>query len=1172
MSMLAERKVKQKLSLNPRGKAWSEDSNKFGQKMLEKMGWSRGKGLGAKEDGIREHVKPAYKNDSKGMGFKETDDQWTEHDTHFNTLLQSLAGDVQSEKVGEVKSLEEKSQNSKVRVHYKKFTRSKDLSRCSKKDLANIFGKKTLTEMLKHLEEKEEVAVEDSKSNDLLRNGGSMVDYFKKKLTKYGKSNNCDVGSDDTLKTESDTEGASHVGLGFGSGKKRKSSEQVLNGTPKKSKKEKISGNQEGLSNPAFDPLFSSVEVHRHVLNTIKEESEEVLKKTEKSRASENEFLNHDDGVHEEINGSEGEIKKKKKKKSKDKEDNDEDIDKPKKSKKKVVGLDNPNFNNVYEDDESSKKKRSKEIVNGTQKKMKQGKLSANEKGLSNPAFNPLYNDAEVEGLNIINEGSEEITLKKNKKKKKEHCKLEKSLDNNSNEEHEESSAGEIKENKKKKKPKIKEDSEDIDSPKKSTKNKKKGKEHCELEKSLDNNSNAEHEEISAAETKENKKKKKPKMKDADSPKKSKKKALGLDNPNFDNAYEDSKSHSNANYEVKRKNKRDRLLEENLPVSDDVSSLKKKKRSKQKSTEELAIDNPGFQDISNDTTNEGVSVQNENPHNNELGSDLILNVASIPIKQKSNSGKSKQSSSKQRKQIKFSGVTEQRIIPSREDVIKRNELFDINSKVIENGLRKTNRDNVNLDENIDEISKKIEGFQAEIENDINEAKAVKISGKKDEYCGMNEKLPEGTKLKYMYAKKFKPLPPYMRKATGPKSSYKHLIRGDIIVCFKNTNLHTIEGYAYVKRKNDAVQRKNDAIQEKNSAVERRNDAIQKKNSVNRSNVFQRKNDAIQKRNDAVQRRNDAVQRKNSVVNRKNVAFPTTNYVVNRKNYAFPTTNYVVNRKKFAFPTTNNYVLNRRNNAFSTTNYVNNKRNDAFQRTKYVNRRNDAFQRTNYVNRRNDTIQRNNYGVNRNATRTKNYVVKRRNDAVQGNDYFNTSNNAIQRNNYFNTSNDAIQGDNYFDTSYDAVQGNNYFNTSNDAIQGDNYFDARNDAIQGNNYFDTSYDAVQGNNYFNTSNDAIQGDNYFDARNDAIQGNTYFDTRNDVIPTENYVVNRRSDSFQRNNYVVNPRNAFQTNNYVNKRNNAFQGNNYVNRRNDAFQGNNYLNTSNDAFQGNNTSFY
>lgn len=83
--MLAERKRKQRFSLNPRGKAWSEgkgfvvlfwgyvyvfvtaDSNKFGQKMLEKMGWSKGKGLGAKEDGITEHIRVSYKHDSKGL-------------------------------------------------------------------------------------------------------------------------------------------------------------------------------------------------------------------------------------------------------------------------------------------------------------------------------------------------------------------------------------------------------------------------------------------------------------------------------------------------------------------------------------------------------------------------------------------------------------------------------------------------------------------------------------------------------------------------------------------------------------------------------------------------------------------------------------------------------------------------------------------------------------------------------------------------------------------------------------------------------------------------------------------------------------------------------------------------------------------------------------------------
>lgn len=30
------------------------------------MGWSKGKGLGAKEDGITEHIRVSYKHDSKG--------------------------------------------------------------------------------------------------------------------------------------------------------------------------------------------------------------------------------------------------------------------------------------------------------------------------------------------------------------------------------------------------------------------------------------------------------------------------------------------------------------------------------------------------------------------------------------------------------------------------------------------------------------------------------------------------------------------------------------------------------------------------------------------------------------------------------------------------------------------------------------------------------------------------------------------------------------------------------------------------------------------------------------------------------------------------------------------------------------------------------------------------
>lgn len=43
------------------------DSNKFGQKMLERMGWKEGKGLGRNEDGLTEHVKVSYKSDNKGL-------------------------------------------------------------------------------------------------------------------------------------------------------------------------------------------------------------------------------------------------------------------------------------------------------------------------------------------------------------------------------------------------------------------------------------------------------------------------------------------------------------------------------------------------------------------------------------------------------------------------------------------------------------------------------------------------------------------------------------------------------------------------------------------------------------------------------------------------------------------------------------------------------------------------------------------------------------------------------------------------------------------------------------------------------------------------------------------------------------------------------------------------
>ena len=124
--------------------------------MLTKMGWSQGKGLGANEDGSQNFIQVKYKNDVGGIGFEHRDDQWTEHESVFNSLLQKLSTDKtdNSETTTEAtqdpksalsgESLEVKSKQSRARVHYQKFTRGKDLTRYSEKDLANIFGKKSL--------------------------------------------------------------------------------------------------------------------------------------------------------------------------------------------------------------------------------------------------------------------------------------------------------------------------------------------------------------------------------------------------------------------------------------------------------------------------------------------------------------------------------------------------------------------------------------------------------------------------------------------------------------------------------------------------------------------------------------------------------------------------------------------------------------------------------------------------------------------------------------------------------------------------------------------------------------------------------------------------------------------------------------------------------------------
>ncbi|XP_068135117.1 PIN2/TERF1-interacting telomerase inhibitor 1 isoform X2 [Hyperolius riggenbachi] len=155
MAMLAEPRRKQKWSVDPRNSAWSKDESKFGQKMLERMGWSKGKGLGAQEQGSTEHIKVQVKNNTLGLGAAiNHEDNWIAHQDDYNQLLAELndchgtGGSVSEAPASDSKksfSLEEKSKSSKKRVHYMKFAKGKDLSSRSDTDLACIFGKREKT-------------------------------------------------------------------------------------------------------------------------------------------------------------------------------------------------------------------------------------------------------------------------------------------------------------------------------------------------------------------------------------------------------------------------------------------------------------------------------------------------------------------------------------------------------------------------------------------------------------------------------------------------------------------------------------------------------------------------------------------------------------------------------------------------------------------------------------------------------------------------------------------------------------------------------------------------------------------------------------------------------------------------------------------------------------------
>lgn len=89
---MAQPRNRVKYSIDPNVLNWAQNENKFGQKLMEKMGWTAGKGLGTNEDGMTEHIKVRVKSDNRGVGYskQEYDNVWLDHQDDFDAVLAAL--------------------------------------------------------------------------------------------------------------------------------------------------------------------------------------------------------------------------------------------------------------------------------------------------------------------------------------------------------------------------------------------------------------------------------------------------------------------------------------------------------------------------------------------------------------------------------------------------------------------------------------------------------------------------------------------------------------------------------------------------------------------------------------------------------------------------------------------------------------------------------------------------------------------------------------------------------------------------------------------------------------------------------------------------------------------------------------------------------------------------
>ncbi|CAF1199763.1 unnamed protein product [Didymodactylos carnosus] len=202
MGSLSEKRIKVRYSIVQKTE-WTDDSSKFGQRMLEKMGWKQGVGLGKEENGRVEHISLAFKDNVKGVGYvrNKYDDTWVHHQDGFNNILEQLKQEhsptinLNTSSTEQTTNLVKKLDATKRRFSYKKQSHGKDLSMRSSSDLDCVFGWNKIKQIKqederavanniiekKELDEENKNIIVESIDVQYVTSKQSVQDYFKQK-------------------------------------------------------------------------------------------------------------------------------------------------------------------------------------------------------------------------------------------------------------------------------------------------------------------------------------------------------------------------------------------------------------------------------------------------------------------------------------------------------------------------------------------------------------------------------------------------------------------------------------------------------------------------------------------------------------------------------------------------------------------------------------------------------------------------------------------------------------------------------------------------------------------------------------------------------------------------------------------------------------------------------